>query len=224
MPVEVINISKDFEPILAFLYPNYSFVDNLFKFSNFIIRQDITTKMDRERLDFRYNNAVFLSDRIFDEVWDADMIRSKVLQYAQTHFRSRKKVFRTINSEGPAFVAECLDFMFFGLSAEEVQEDIDALFKSLGSQTFFREFMMFCEKNGIPRTISAVETFISKVLSDSESLYYKRAKVRLGGSLLQNVRGAIIDSNDLDPYFKKHFPDLCKLRFYTQLLKREYEG
>ena len=224
MPVGVINISKEFEPILAFLYPNYSFVDNLFKFSHFIIRQEITTKMDRDRLDYKYTKAVFLSDRIFDEVWDADLIRAKVLQFAQTHFHSRKKVFRTINSEGPAFIAECLDFLFLGISAEDVQDDIDSLFKSLGSQTFYKEFMTYCQKNGISRTVGSIETFISKVLSDTESLYYKRAKVRLGGSLLQNVKGAIADFNCMDPYFKRNFPDLCKLRFYTQLLKREYDG
>lgn len=224
MAVEVINISPEFESILGFLYPSYSYVDNLFKFKNFIIHKEITTKNDRDRLNFQYEDAIFISTRIFDEVWTVDVIKQKVLEFAQRTFGSRKKVLRTLNTEGNPFVDECVNFLFTGKTFEEEENRIDALFKSYGSQTFFREFLTQCRDLGVNRTISSMETFIGKVLSDTESIYYKRAKMRLETPLHQNIVGALQDYDDIDAFFKKHFKDLSKLRMFTMLMRREYYG
>lgn len=222
--VEVINISEDLEDILGFLYPTYSFVDNLFKFKNFIIHKDILTKNDRDRLNFQYTDAVFISKRIFDEVWTVDVIKQKVLEFAQKNFKSRKKVLNTLNTEGKPFVDECVQFLFTGRTFDEEENRIDALFKSYGSQTFFREFLLQCKEFGINRTVSSMETFISKVLSDTDSIYYKRAKMRLESPLHQNIAGAVQDFQGLDPFFLKKFKDLSKLRMFTQLMRKEYYG
>lgn len=224
MAVEVINISPEFESILGFLYPSYSYVDTLFKFKNFIIHKEITTKNDRDRLNFQYEDAIFISTRIFDEVWTVDVIKQKVLEFAQRTFGSRKKVLRTLNTEGKPFVDECVNFLFTGKTFEEEENRIDALFKSYGSQTFFREFLTQCRDLGVNRTISSMETFIGKVLSDTESIYYKRAKMRLETPLHQNIVGALQDYDDIDAFFKKHFKDLSKLRMFTMLMRREYYG
>lgn len=224
MAVEVISIAPEFESILGFLYPNYSFVDNLFKFKNFIIHKEITTKNDRERLNYQYEDAVFISSRIFDEVWTVDVIKQKVLEFAQRRFGSRKKVLKTLNVEGKPFVDECVNFMFTGKTFEEEENRIDALFKSYGSQSFFREFLTQCKDLGVNRTVSSMETFVGKVLSDTESIYYKRAKMRLGLPLHQNIVGALQDYDNIDPFFMKKFKDLSKLRLLTMLMRREYYG
>jgi len=224
MAVEVISIAPEFESILGFLYPNYSFVDNLFKFKNFIIHKEITTKNDRERLNYQYEDAVFISSRIFDEVWTVDVIKQKVLEFAQRRFGSRKKVLKTINVEGKPFVDECVNFMFTGKTFEEEENRIDALFKSYGSQSFFREFLTQCKDLGVNRTVSSMETFVGKVLSDTESIYYKRAKMRLELPLHQNIVGALQDYDNIDPFFVKKFKDLSKLRLLTMLMRREYYG
>ena len=224
MAVEVISIAPEFESILGFLYPNYSFVDNLFKFKNFIIHKEITTKNDRERLNYQYEDAVFISSRIFDEVWTVDVIKQKVLEFAQRRFGSRKKVLKTLNVEGKPFVDECVNFMFTGKTFEEEENRIDALFKSYGSQSFFREFLTQCKDLGVNRTISSMETFVGKVLSDTESIYYKRAKMRLELPLHQNIVGALQDYDNIDPFFMKKFKDLSKLRLLTMLMRREYYG
>lgn len=224
MAVEVISIMPELEPILGFLYPTYSYVDNLFKFNNFIIHKEITTKNDRERLNFQYRDCVFISNRIFDEVWTVDVIKQRVLQFAQVNFGSRKKVLKTLNTEGKAFVDECVHFLFTGQTFEEEENRIDALFKSYGSQTFYKEFISQCSEFGLNRTISSMETFISKVLSDTESLYYKKAKMRLERPLHQNIQGALTEYDMLDPYYVKNFKDLCKLRLFTVLMKNEYYG
>lgn len=224
MAVEVISIAPEFESILGFLYPNYSFVDNLFKFKNFIIHKEITTKNDRERLNYQYEDAVFISSRIFDEVWTVDVIKQKVLEFAQRRFCSRKKVLKTLNVEGKPFVDECVNFMFTGKTFEEEENRIDALFKSYGSQSFFREFLTQCKDLGVNRTVSSMETFVGKVLSDTESIYYKRAKMRLELPLHQNIVGALQDYDNIDPFFMKKFKDLSKLRLLTMLMRREYYG
>lgn len=224
MAVEVISIAPEFESILGFLYPNYSFVDNLFKFKNFIIHKEITTKNDRERLNYQYEDAVFISSRIFDEVWTVDVIKQKVLEFAQRRFGSRKKVLKTLNVEGKSFVDECVNFMFTGKTFEEEENRIDALFKSYGSQSFFREFLTQCKDLGVNRTVSSMETFVGKVLSDTESIYYKRAKMRLELPLHQNIVGALQDYDNIDPFFMKKFKDLSKLRLLTMLMRREYYG
>lgn len=224
MAVEVISIAPEFESILGFLYPNYSFVDNLFKFKNFIINKEITTKNDRERLNYQYEDAVFISSRIFDEVWTVDVIKQKVLEFAQRRFGSRKKVLKTLNVEGKPFVDECVNFMFTGKTFEEEENRIDALFKSYGSQSFFMEFLTQCKDLGVNRTVSSMETFVGKVLSDTESIYYKRAKMRLELPLHQNIVGALQDYDNIDPFFMKKFKDLSKLRLLTMLMRREYYG
>lgn len=224
MAVEVISIAPEFESILGFLYPNYSFVDNLFKFKNFIIHKEITTKNDRERLNYQYEDAVFISSRIFDEVWTVDVIKQKVLEFAQRRFGSRKKVLKTLNVEGKPFVDECVNFIFTGKTFEEEENRIDALFKSYGSQSFFREFLTQCKDLGVNRTVSSMETFVGKVLSDTESIYYKRAKMRLELPLHQNIVGALQDYDNIDPFFMKKFKDLSKLRLLTMLMRREYYG
>lgn len=224
MAVEVISIAPEFESILGFLYPNYSFVDNLFKFKNFIIHKEITTKNDRERLNYQYEDAVFISSRIFDEVWTVDVIKQKVLEFAQRRFGSRKKVLKTLNVEGKPFVDECVNFMFTGKTFEEEENRIDALFKSYGSQSFFREFLTQCKDFGVNRTVSSMETFVGKVLSDTESIYYKRAKMRLELPLHQNIVGALQDYDNINPFFMKKFKDLSKLRLLTMLMRREYYG
>lgn len=224
MAVEVISIAPEFESILGFLYPNYSFVDNLFKFKNFIIHKEITTKNDRERLNYQYEDAVFISSRIFDEVWTVDVIKQKVLEFAQRRFGSRKKVLKTLNVEGKPFVDECVNFMFTGKTFEEEENRIDALFKSYGSQSFFREFLIQCKDLDVNRTVSSMETFVGKVLSDTESIYYKRAKMRLELPLHQNIVGALQDYDNIDPFFMKKFKDLSKLRLLTMLMRREYYG
>ena len=224
MAVEVISIAPEFESILGFLYPNYSFVDNLFKFKNFIIHKEITTKNDRERLNYQYEDSVFISSRIFDEVWTVDVIKQKVLEFAQRRFGSRKKVLKTLNVEGKPFVDECVNFMFTGKTFEEEENRIDALFKSYGSQSFFREFLTQCKDLGVNRTVSSMETFVGKVLSDTESIYYKRAKMRLELPLHQNIVGALQDYDNIDPFFMKKFKDLSKLRLLTMLMRREYYG
>lgn len=167
---------------------------------------------------------MFISSRIFDEVWTVDVIKQKVLEFAQRRFGSRKKVLKTLNVEGKPFVDECVNFMFTGKTFEEEENRIDALFKSYGSQSFFREFLTQCKDLGVNRTVSSMETFVGKVLSDTESIYYKRAKMRLELPLHQNIVGALQDYDNIDPFFMKKFKDLSKLRLLTMLMRREYYG
>ena len=66
MSVKVINISSKNEPILAFLFPTYSVGSTVPSVSKFIAHRDIRSRAEREALDFRYDDCVFISNQIFD--------------------------------------------------------------------------------------------------------------------------------------------------------------
>ena len=67
-----------------------------------------------------------------------------------------------------------------------------------------------------------METFIQKVLMDTQTVYYLRARQRLLTSLQQNLEAAVAEMRTIDPYFRKRHPDLVALRLYTLLMKKEY--
>lgn len=218
--VEVINIAPEYERVLSFLYPEYSCVTSLGKFSKFIIRREVTTKVERERLNYQYEDCVFISNRIFDEFWDEQVIKDKVLEFAKVRFGSRKRVLKTVNSEGSEFIDECVRFMFTGLTWEESESEIGSLFEAYGSGQFYREFLVQCEARSVGLVSSAMETFISKVVTGNNSVYYKRAGVRLLPLLRGNSLKALSVYEGIDPFYRKRFPELCNLCLYANLLAK----
>ena len=217
--VEVINISAEFEPILGFLYPDYALVDNMNQFGRFITRFDVTTKMERERLNYKYENCVIISSQIFDEVWDAEVIKARVLEAGRKWFGSRKRVLNTQKSEGSGFIQECIYFLFTGKTFEVDSEGVLKLFDSYGSRTFLRDYLVACEEQGVSRVSCSMETFLSKMLSETDSVYFKKVKMRLGSAGLENhVLEALRDFDGIDPFLRRHYKDLCNLRLYTKLI------
>lgn len=220
--VRVINISEEYQRILYFLYPEYSLVDGLYQFNKFIIKKDVTSSTERANLNYRYNDAVFISTRIFDEVWDENKIKEEVLKFAKERLGSRKRTVKTLATEGDRFIDELIMFMFTDSSIEDTDIDINELFASYGQSKFLTIYLQACDKTSVNQVSSAMETFISKVLSETDSIFYKRAKMRLEKSLRMNVKRAIEDQSYIDPLFKSKFKDLVKLRMYTVLLYNEY--
>lgn len=220
--VKVINIEERYERIVSFLYPDYSIVDGLYQFNKFIIKKDVLSVAEKERLNYRYTDAIFISSRIYDELWNEDKIKEEVLNFAKAKFHSRKRTIKTLATEGDRFIDELILFMYTDFTLEDEESDIMELFSSYGSARFFDVFMQSCDRLSINQVCAALETFIQKVLMDTESTFYKRAKMRIEKSLRSNIRRAIEDSYIIDPVFKSNFKDLVKLRFYTMLLYTEY--
>lgn len=223
MAVEVINIPKNYERILPFLYPTYSVIETMDRLDNFIVHKNVNSRIEREYLDEEYRNVVIISNQIFDLVWDECVIREKCVNFVRERFGSRKRVFKPLNENGDPFIDECIRFLFFGES-EVVEESNFSIFDSYGSAVFYKEYLNACNDRGDRVASSMMETFISKVCGDStDSVYYNRARMRLGKGMKGAILGAISDNDTIDPFFKNNFQDLTQLRFFTKLLPNNYK-
>lgn len=211
MNVKVININPEYERILTFLYPTYAFTDSPAVLSKFITHRDIKSKRERESLDIRFDDCIFISSQIFDEVWDEDMIKEKAIEFARLHFKSRKK---TIPQCTDNFIDDVINFMF-GVSSEEETSLIYELFEAFGSVSFVKEYFQKSKQVPIPVLNSALNTFITKVINSDTSVYYKKKNLIYGGKIKANLESALSSFllREKDSY------GLSIVKFYTDLYK-----
>lgn len=174
MAVRVISIAPDYTRILCFLYPTYSWTTSNFVTSRFILRKDINTKGEREMADYYYSDAVIISSRIFDELWDENKIKEEAIAFMRRTFKSRRKVIPTLATEGPDFLDEVIRFMFTEQSVAEDESTIMELFNRFGSSTFATEYFKLCDQLSVPQVRAAMFTFLSKLVSDTDSIFYKK--------------------------------------------------
>lgn len=195
--VQVINIKKEYEPILAFLYPEYSIIEGAHGSDKFITHHDVVSRMERDSLNVYYNDCIFISNRIFDEVWDEGVIKQKCVEYANGRLKNRKK---KIEAEAETLVEDCIKFMY-GVGDDDT-ESINELFDAFGSARFPVVFFTKAETIPVPRLVASLNTFISRILScdDTSSVYYKgkaalyRKKIK--GNMLKAMDDYIIRGKD----------------------------
>lgn len=219
--VQVINIAPALEPILGFLHPTYSYTDGITKFREFITHHDVQSTHEREMLDHLHEDAVVISTRVFDTLYTPEIMADEVVAFARRHFKSKKRVLKLQSTTPELMVRECLDFLFLEAQTSDAVA-IEDLFRSYGSKAFLNTFTRACALSGHWRVIASMETFIQKVLMDTQTVYYLRARQRLLTSLQQNLEAAVAEMRTIDPYFRKRHPDLVALRLYTLLMKKEY--
>lgn len=220
--VRVLSMSRpEYMRMLLFLYPEYSLVSTPTVRSHFITVQDITSRSMRESLDYDYSDCIFVSSKVFDELWDETLIRRDVLQVAQRRFGSRRRTLVTVSTEGASFIDECISFLY-GLDADSEDAGVLELLESLGTHSFMERYMQACVVCGVGRVSRSVNTYISKVMGNASSLYYRRARLRLGSVLRDNVEGAVLSERMVSAYYRRHFGDLTTLWFYMNLLRRIY--
>lgn len=216
---------KCYERILTFLYPTYSIMEHPMVCSGFITRRDIVDRSEREALDYEYSDCVFISRRLFDELWTEDIIIREVLSFARDRMGSRRRVFRPTCTEGDAFIDECIQFMFMGsVGSGDEDSSMLTLFDAYGSSQFVKDYVSLCGSRGVPYVFKSMSTFLLRVLQGSDSLYYKKAGLRLRGSLLPNLQWGVACKSLLDSYFTRYFPDLTTVWCFMNLCKRNYFG
>jgi hypothetical protein len=186
MGVEVINIKKEHEIILGFLYPNYTIIkDSLYLSDDFIINKDIKSRTEREYLDVRFNNCLVISTMLFDEFWNEEVLEQKALEFARVHFKSRKKTISIDHDDN--FIENLLNFMFLQNDEEESKE-IFRLFDSFGSKTFNSVFLELSTEVPVPVLIASFNTFIYKILNVSnQTVYYKKKSLLFGEKIKANL-------------------------------------
>ena len=191
--VQLINIDPQHERILLFLYPNYSYVQGTSTnyYSNFIMRRDITTPAERNRVYDQYDDCVIISSRLYDELWNADVLKSKALEFARVNFKSRKKTLNDLSSDDPQFfIDNLISFMFTGQYSFVEDEGIMELFQAYGSTKFEDLFIHKCEQFSTGKVVSSMLTFLSKITPEASSVFYKRKYQALGAKIKQNYGNA----------------------------------
>lgn len=207
----VINIDKSHEPILSFLYPTYSVTENPSVTSKFIIHRDIKTKSEREALDVYYDDCIFISTQIFDEFWDIEKLKSLAVKFAHENFKSRR---RSVNVSNETLTEDLLNFIF-ELTTPEQEAQIYELFDSFGSQRFPIKFMELTKTYPYQVLNSSMNTFISKILHETNNIYYTKKALLYKKLIIKNLPTSLSELllTDEDPYgFKyiKFYMNLCQ--------------
>lgn len=210
MSVRVINIAKEHEVILGFLFPEYVITDSAVSVGKFITHRDIKTKREREALELCYEDCVFISSQIFDEFWDEEVIKRECLEFAHSRFKSRKKSV-PVNLD---LIQDCIKFIFDTLT-EEQEQSIFELFDAFGTAQFPKQFLVKAQSTPVPVLISALNTFVGKILSADNSIYYKRKQILFKEKIHRNIIKALDemwlrDKDEFGLSNVKFYMDLCK--------------
>lgn len=185
--VKVINIKPEHEVLLSFLYPEYSITDSASVVNKFIVHRQVKSLSERETLNHYYDQGIFISSQIFDEIWDENKLKELCIEYARVHFKSRKK---TLLTSSETFVQDCVNFMF-GITSEVDETDILELFDTVGSKSFPVKFFNMCESVPYSKLFSALLTFTSKLNVDTTSAYYKKKYLNFGPLIKKNLMKSI---------------------------------
>jgi hypothetical protein len=212
---EVINIEPCYERLLGFLYPKYSFEVQLAKPQYFILRKDIGSPSEMRVVKELYSDCVVISTKLYDELWDREVLKQKAIDFARRHFSCRKRTLSEIVTEDATeFCDQLIKFMFTGTVDVMEEEDILELFNAFGSVSFTDVFMKSCSKNGADLTFSSVMTFISKISPDATSVFYKKKYQALGLKIKKNL----MDASDYLNQVKTR--DALTYLYFLQLLIR----
>lgn len=191
MNIKVINIQPQHEVILGFLFPDYVITDSLAVTRNFITHRDVKSRVEREALDIHYDNGIFISNQIFDEIWDEDKIKQECIEFSRKRFKNRKK---TINTTKETFIEDCVKFIFDIPSLED-DNSILELFESFGSAKFPVNYFKLLETVDYQQVVASLITFISKINKESSNIYYKKKGILLEDKINTNLEQSIDNYN-----------------------------
>lgn len=185
--VEVISIAPEREILLGFLRPTYTITDSPAVTKNFIVHRNVKTKAEREGLEVYYQNGMFISSQIFDELWDDARIIKEVVTCSHKFFKNRKT--KLVPSK-ENFNQDCINFLF-GIDSPEEDAEIQKLWDSFGSTAFIKNWIDYTDKVPWQQAVAAMTTFIAKIKGDSTSVYYKKKAMLFEDLILKNKMKAL---------------------------------
>lgn len=191
MSGQIIFIEPQYERILYFLYPNYSVEEYLRKQENFILRKDITSPRDRLLLE-NYDNYIVISTKLYDVHYDREYLKQAAIDFRRKWFKTRKRQLNELDGLEPEdFIDNLVSFMFTEQLNIADDEQVMDLFNAYGSASFPALFFEKCKTIPLPKLISTMYTFISKVMADSGSVFYKRKFQAYGNKIKENLPYAL---------------------------------
>lgn len=214
MNVEVVNCPSQYEPLLAFLYPTYSILEKGFGSSKFITHYDVKSLVERDKLNFLYQDAVIISNQIFDVILSEDEIIKRSVEFSRKTLHNRKSKL-VLSKDAP--VDDCVSFIF-QTKSEEQENSILELFDLYGSKQFNTKFLELTNTIPLQVIIAAITTFICKILT-ADSVYYKRKNITLGQKIRDNFQKAL-DEYNLRTFLQKSDDyGLSILKFWNDLVQ-----
>jgi len=215
--VLAISITKEFEPLLQFLYPTYAYYpgqDYPYLSSHFIAHRDITSRSELDSLGCSYHDCIFISTKIFDKVYDIQTLSEVVQQ--QSGERQRKFIKKGTQLNKDTFVTEAKNFLYGIPSLEDSSTAIHELFDAFGSTAFIEKFVSLSTTTPTGKLVGAVNTFVQKVLNPPpSSTYYLRKHQNFANKIQRNRIQA------LDTYISscKDSGGLAEAQFFMNLVK-----
>lgn len=196
MPAKIINIQKNHEDILFFLFPNYS----LGKWNDrCIFSEDIKTQERLNQVRYLFKDSVIISRVLYDEMWDVEKISEEVLKFCRVHFGCRK---RNLKLDEDTLVEEAVEFIGNGGQlTESVDEGFQDLFEAFGTRNFPYRFFTFTEKFPVQVLTRAMLTFLTKVATSATPFHARYGRM-FGARMRENLPKALdfYLSADKDPY------------------------
>lgn len=175
-----------YERLIFFLFPDYSVETVLAKPEKFILKRDVTGPNDRNILE-NYDNFIILSTKLYDETWDREFFKNAALDFRRKHFKTRKRVLTELDSLEPEeFCDNLISFMFTDQFNIVPEEEIMDLFNSYGSVSFIQTFLDKSKTIPVPKLVSTMYTFLSKVMSDTSTIFYKKKYQAYGEKIKRN--------------------------------------
>lgn len=195
MSVRVINIQKNHECVLSFLFPEYSLERGTDKC---IFTEDIKTPERLAYIKSAYRNAVVISRVLYDESWDLDKIGEETLKFCKDRFGSRKKVLKLTEENMLNEVVSAIT----GIQCDSTQDEgMLELFDSFGTKNFPYKFFSYSERYSVRVLTSSVLTFLTKVVTSPTQFYAKYNKA-YSRKIRENLSDALrfYASSDKDEY------------------------
>nr|DAI54936.1 MAG TPA: hypothetical protein [Caudoviricetes sp.] len=211
--VKVINIQDSYIPLLFHLYPQYSFLTEFIKYNRFIIKHDVASMGDMNRVKSIYDECIIISSRLYDELWDEEKLQSLFLEKSHRLSGSKKRTLSIPYDDKDSFVTALVYFLYTGEYSEQQEERITNLFSIYGSLSFNVEYLKL--SNSIPSTklFASMMTFITKLFTDSTSTFYKKKYMLLSGKIRNNL------NNALSSYCRESADPFVQLKFLNDLIK-----
>ena len=195
------------------LYPQYSFLTEFIKYNRFIIKHDVASMGDMNRVKSIYDECIIISSRLYDELWDEEKLQSLFLEKSRKLSGSKKRTLSIPFEDKDSFVLSLVYFLYTGEYSEQQEERITNLFSLYGSLAFNVEYLKL--SNSIPssKLFASMMTFITKLFTDSTSIFYKKKYMLLSGKIRNNL------NNALSSYCKESSDPFVQLKFLNDLIK-----
>jgi hypothetical protein len=175
--VYFVKVEEELKGFLYQLFSSYAIVNSFPVSDRFIFEYDIKFVMEKDQIRTRYDNAIILSNVVYEDEWKEDMLLRIALGRARELGISRKRT--------PTVIKDDFETSFrctlFGLTPPTVVSHRDILygvFDRLGTRKFRRAFFEASKTIPPARLMKAIQTYLTRVELSNSEYYQKKDRLR----------------------------------------------